>query len=64
MSLNLDRAKELLAACRGHRVLVVGDSTGRGAANGLKRAAIPGLEIWDRTKLGCGMVTDSEECGD
>ncbi len=46
------------------RVLVVGDSTGRGAANGLKRAAIPGLEIWDRTKLGCGMVTDSEECGD
>ena len=46
------------------RVLVVGDSTGRGAANGLKRAAIPGLEIWDRTKLGCGMVEDSTECGD
>jgi lysophospholipase L1-like esterase len=46
------------------RILVVGDSTGRGTANGLKRSAIPGLEIWDRTKLGCGMVTDSEECGD
>jgi hypothetical protein len=46
------------------RVLVLGDSTGRGAANGLKRAALPGLEIWDRTKLGCGLVTDSTDCGD
>jgi hypothetical protein len=46
------------------RVLVVGDSTGRGAANGLKRAAIPGLEVWDRTELGCGLVSDADECGD
>jgi peptidoglycan/LPS O-acetylase OafA/YrhL len=46
------------------RVLVVGDSTGRGAANGLKRLGLPGLEIWDRTELGCGMVSDADECGD
>ncbi len=46
------------------RVLVVGDSTGRGAANGLKRANIPGLEVWDRTTLGCGLVSDSDDCGD
>ena len=46
------------------RVLVVGDSTGRGAANGLKRANLPGLEVWDRTTLGCGLVSDSDDCGD
>ena len=46
------------------RVLVVGDSTGRGAANGLKRASLPGLEVWDRTTLGCGLVSDSDDCGD
>jgi peptidoglycan/LPS O-acetylase OafA/YrhL len=58
-------ADPTLDTCGGTtRVLVLGDSTGRGAANGLKRAAIPGLEIWDRTKLGCGMVEDSTECGD
>lgn len=44
------------------RVLVVGDSTGRGAANGLKRAAPDGLEIWDRTELGCGLAPPGPNC--
>jgi peptidoglycan/LPS O-acetylase OafA/YrhL len=46
------------------RVLVVGDSTGRGAANGLKRLGRPDLAVWDRTRLGCGLVADDVECGD
>jgi peptidoglycan/LPS O-acetylase OafA/YrhL len=46
------------------RVLVVGDSTGRGAANGLKRLARDDLAVWDRTQLGCGLVSDDPECGD
>jgi len=37
------------------RVLVVGDSTGRGAANSLRRHNPTDLEVWDRTELGCGM---------
>ena len=37
------------------RVLVIGDSTGRGAANALRRSGIPQLEIWDRTVLGCSL---------
>ncbi len=46
------------------RVLVVGDSTGRGAANGIKRLGRPDLAVWDRTRLGCGLVSDDVECGD
>lgn len=46
------------------RVLVVGDSTGRGTANGLKRSASEALEIWDRTELGCGFVIELEGCTD
>ncbi len=45
-------------------VLIVGDSTGRGAANGLRRLAAPDLEIWDRTVLACGLVPPSEKCPD
>ena len=46
------------------RVLVLGDSTARGAANGLIRAGVPGLEVWDRSELGCGIVSDKPECPD
>ncbi len=46
------------------RVLVLGDSTARGAANGLIRAAVPGLEVWDRSELGCGIVSDKPDCPD
>ncbi|HTO01817.1 MAG TPA: acyltransferase family protein [Microthrixaceae bacterium] len=46
------------------RVLVVGDSLGRGAANGLRRLNDPGLEVWDRTVIGCGMQPASAECPD
>ena len=44
------------------RVLVLGDSTGRGAANGLRRASPDGLEIWDRTELGCGLAPPGPNC--
>jgi lysophospholipase L1-like esterase len=44
------------------RLLVLGDSTGRGAANGLRRVAPPGLEVWDRSELGCGMQTADSDC--
>lgn len=46
------------------RLLIVGDSTGRGAANGLRRIGASGLEVWDRTELGCGMVADNDDCPD
>ncbi len=46
------------------RVLVVGDSLGRGAANGLRRLDDPNLEVWDRTHLGCGLEPPSDECPD
>lgn len=46
------------------RLLVVGDSTGRGAANGLRRTAPEGLEVWDRTQLGCGLRVPTGDCGD
>ncbi len=46
------------------RVLVVGDSLGRGAANGLRRLGDPTLEVWDRTHLGCGMEPPSDKCPD
>jgi len=39
--------------CGAVRVLVVGDSTGRGASNGLVRAADPRVSVWDRTVIGC-----------
>lgn len=45
-------------------VLFVGDSTGRGAANGLRRLAAPDLEVWDRTDLGCGLVSTDSGCPD
>ena len=48
--------------CGATRVLVVGDSTGRGAANGLRRAPASGLEVWDRTVLGCGIEVNPAKC--
>ncbi|MBS1838722.1 MAG: acyltransferase [Actinobacteria bacterium] len=48
--------------CGATRVLVVGDSTGRGAANGLRRNAPDTLEVWDRTVLGCGMQANRPKC--
>lgn len=45
-------------------VMVVGDSTGRGAANGLRRIQNPALEVWDRTDLGCGLRAPSDKCPD
>jgi peptidoglycan/LPS O-acetylase OafA/YrhL len=44
------------------RLLVVGDSTGRGVANGLRRLAPQGLEVWDRTELGCAIVSKETGC--
>ena len=58
-------ADPTIAAECGHqmtRVLFLGDSTGRGAANGLRRLGPPDLEIWDRTDLGCGLVATSDTC--
>ena len=46
------------------RVLFLGDSTGRGAANGLRRLTPPDLEVWDRTDLGCGLIAASDTCPD
>jgi peptidoglycan/LPS O-acetylase OafA/YrhL len=46
-------ATDPTSSCGTVRVMVVGDSTGRGASNGLARAADPRLSIWDRTNLGC-----------
>jgi hypothetical protein len=40
----------------------VGDSTGRGTANALRRVAPGDLEVWDRTEHGCGMVAPRPEC--
>ena len=48
--------------CGATRILVVGDSTGRGAANGLRRAPASGLEVWDRTVLGCGIEVNPAKC--
>lgn len=45
-------------------VMVVGDSTGRGAANGLRRLQNPSLQVWDRTDLGCGLRSPSDKCPD
>lgn len=50
------------SGCGATRVLVVGDSTGRGAANGLRRNASDTLEVWDRTVLGCGMQATKPNC--
>ena len=46
------------------KVLVVGDSTGRGAVNGLRRLGVTDLEVWDRTDLGCGLVSTDQDCPD
>ena len=35
------------------KLLVLGDSTGRGVSNGLRAVADPRVQIWDRTQLGC-----------
>lgn len=42
------------AACQTQlKLLVLGDSTGRGVSNGLRAVADPRVQIWDRTQLGC-----------
>jgi peptidoglycan/LPS O-acetylase OafA/YrhL len=43
------------------RVLVLGDSLGRGASNGLVSLADPRILVWDRTTLGCSFGPDSCE---
>lgn len=50
------------AGCGVTRVMVLGDSTGGGAANGLRRTAQGVLEVWDRTNHGCGMQTTKPGC--
>lgn len=45
-------------------LLVVGDSTARGAANGLRRLGDPNLQVWDRSELGCGLQAPSDKCPD
>lgn len=44
------------------RVLVLGDSLGRGASNGLVSLGDPRLLLWDRTQLGCSF--GPEKCAD
>jgi peptidoglycan/LPS O-acetylase OafA/YrhL len=44
------------------RLLVVGDSLGRGVSNGLVSLGDPRLLLWDRTTLGCSL--GPERCGD
>jgi lysophospholipase L1-like esterase len=44
------------------RVLVLGDSTGRGVANGLAALMDPRLQIYDRSALGCSF--GPEDCPD
>ena len=41
------------------KVLVVGDSLGRGVSNGLVAADDPRLQIWDRTVTGCSFGPES-----
>jgi len=49
--------------CHGQiKVLVVGDSTGRGAANGLVSLGDQRIAVWDRTVLGCSF--GGEKCPD
>ena len=38
------------------KVLVVGDSTGRGAVNGLRAGAGRDLQVWQRTYWACGLA--------
>ena len=40
---------------RALRVLVLGDSTARGLANGLRAQANPKLQVWDRSVLSCSL---------
>jgi peptidoglycan/LPS O-acetylase OafA/YrhL len=44
------------------KVLIVGDSTGRGAANGLAALSDARIQVWDRTVLGCSF--GPEKCPD
>ncbi len=44
------------------RVMVVGDSMGRGVSNGLVALGDPRIELWDRTVTGCSF--GPEECPD
>jgi len=44
------------------RVLVLGDSTGRGASNGLVSLGDARIAVWDRTTLGCSF--GDEKCPD
>jgi peptidoglycan/LPS O-acetylase OafA/YrhL len=48
------------------RVLIVGDSTARGAANALKLMNQPDIEVWDRSVEGCGFgyVGEYARCAD
>ena len=49
------------------RVLVLGDSLGRGASNGLVALGDPSVLVWDRTSLGCSFgatSATSEACPD
>lgn len=57
-----DVADPTANGCGATKVMVVGDSTGRGAANGLRRNAPETLEVWDRTVLGCGMQATKPNC--
>lgn len=48
-------------ACAGQlKVLFVGDSTGRGAANGMRSLGDTRVLVWDRTTLGCSL--GGEDC--
>jgi len=40
-------------------VLIVGDSTGRGVANGIVSLADPRVQVWDRTRIGCSLGDES-----
>ena len=51
------------AACATQvRLLVLGDSTGRGISNGINSLGDPRVQVWDRTDLGCSY--GPERCGD
>lgn len=50
-------------ACEGQLVvLILGDSTGRGVANGIASIADARIQLWDRTTLGCSV--GPERCDD
>ncbi|MEX0768257.1 MAG: acyltransferase family protein [Microthrixaceae bacterium] len=59
-----DPTAAVICGTRPIRVLIVGDSTGRGAVNGLRRLGQERLEVWDRTEFGCGVAAPLENCSD